>query len=156
LGKTLIIALVTFLLDQISKWYVVEYLDLKTKLAIEVLPPLLNFRMAWNTGINFGLFSNGTETMRWVLIAVALIVSLAIIWYARKFNGWLAALFLGCILGGALGNVIDRISYGAVADFMNMSCCGINNPFSFNIADATIFIGAFGLILFSDKLKKSA
>ncbi|MEK6205951.1 MAG: signal peptidase II, partial [Amylibacter sp.] len=57
MGKTLIIALVTFLIDQISKWYVVEYLDLKTKLAIEVLPPLLNFRMAWNTGINFGLFS---------------------------------------------------------------------------------------------------
>ena len=156
MGKTLIIALVTFLIDQISKWYVVEYLDLKTKLAIEVFPPLLNFRMAWNTGVNFGLFSNGAETMRWVLIAIALIVSLAVIWYARKFSGWLAALLLGCIVGGALGNVIDRIIYGAVADFLNMSCCGVNNPFSFNIADATIFIGAFGLRLFSDKLKKSA
>jgi signal peptidase II len=156
LGKTLIIALVTLMLDQISKWYVVEYLDLKTKLAIDVLPPLLNFRMAWNAGINFGLFSNDTETMRWVLIVVALIVSLVLIWYARKFNGWLSALFLGCIVGGALGNVIDRIMYGAVADFLNMSCCGINNRYSFNIADATIFIGAFGLILFSDKLKKSA
>ncbi len=156
LGKTLVIAGITFLIDQISKWYVVEYLDLKTKYAIDVLPPFLNFRMAWNEGINFGLFANGADTMRWVLIGLALAISIAVLCYARNFKGWLAALFLGCIVGGALGNALDRFVYGAVADFLNMSCCGFNNPFSFNVADAIIFFGAFGLIFFSEKLNKRA
>ena len=57
------------------------------------------------------------------------------------------------LIGGALGNVIDRIVYGAVADFLNMSCCGFDNPFAFNVADIAIFIGAFGLILFTGEKK---
>ena len=55
----------------------------------------------------------------------------------------------GLLVGGALGNVIDRITWGAVADFLNMSCCGIDNPYAFNIADISIFAGALGLILVS-------
>ena len=57
------------------------------------------------------------------------------------------------MVGGAIGNVIDRILYGAVADFLNMSCCGFENPWSFNVADISIFIGAFGLILFTGRDK---
>ena len=53
-------------------------------------------------------------------------------------------------MGGALGNVVDRVLHGAVADFLNMSCCGINNPYAFNIADISIFIGAIGLVIFTD------
>lgn len=53
------------------------------------------------------------------------------------------------MVGGALGNVVDRLLYGAVADFLNMSCCGFENPYAFNVADISIFIGAFGLILFA-------
>ena len=52
------------------------------------------------------------------------------------------------LIGGALGNVLDRVLYGAVADFLNMSCCGIENPYAFNVADIAIFAGAFGLVLF--------
>ncbi|BBU58037.1 hypothetical protein KU6B_43020 [Mameliella alba] len=59
----------------------------------------------------------------------------------------------GFLIGGALGNVIDRLVYGAVADFLNMSCCGIDNPYAFNVADIAIFIGAFGLILFPSRKK---
>jgi signal peptidase II len=55
----------------------------------------------------------------------------------------------GLLLGGAMGNVVDRVIYGAVADFLNMSCCGIQNPYSFNVADISIFAGAMGLVLFS-------
>ena len=55
----------------------------------------------------------------------------------------------GFLIGGALGNVIDRLLYGAVADFLNMSCCGFNNPYAFNVADVAIFIGAIG-IAFAD------
>jgi signal peptidase II len=53
------------------------------------------------------------------------------------------------LIGGAIGNVIDRIAYGAVADFLNMSCCGIENPYAFNVADIAIFAGALGLVLFT-------
>lgn len=156
MGKTVIITILVFLLDQLSKWYVVFYLDLKTRLAIDVMPPLLNFRMGWNEGVNFGLFSNSAETLRWVLIALAVVISIAIVWYARRYKGWASAFFFGSIAGGALANALDRANHGAVADFLNMSCCGINNPYAFNIADIFVFIGAFGLIIFSEKLAKRA
>jgi len=156
LGKTFIIATFAFLIDQFSKWYVVFHLDLKTRFAIDVLPPLLNFRMGWNTGINFGLFAGHSDVMRWVLTGIAVLISLAVLWYARRFKGWGAALLFGTIIGGALGNAYDRVAYGAVADFLNVSCCGWENPNVFNIADIFVFFGAFGLIFFSEKLKKRA
>ena len=156
LGKTLIIATFAFLIDQFTKWYVVFHLDLKSIYAIDVLPPFLNFRMGWNTGINFGMLSGYPEIMRWGLTAFAVLISFAILWYARKFKGWGAALLFGSIIGGALGNAYDRVAYGAVADFLNMSCCGWGNPYAFNVADIFVFFGAFGLIFFSEKLNKRA
>ncbi len=68
-------ALITFALDQASKWLVVQYLNLLERGEIDVIPPLLNLRMAWNEGVNFGLFSNSADIMRWVLIAVAVGIS---------------------------------------------------------------------------------
>lgn len=156
MGKTLIIATIAFVIDQLSKWYVVFHLDLKNINAIDVLPPFLNFRMGWNTGINFGLFANHSDIMRWALTALAVLISLAVLWYARNFKGWGAALLFGSIIGGALGNAYDRVIHGAVADFLNMSCCGWSNPNVFNVADIFVFLGAFGLIFFSEKLKKRA
>jgi signal peptidase II len=143
-------AFVTLLLDQISKWAVVQGLDLINRGVIEVWHPFLTFRMAWNPGINFGLFAGQTDLMRWVLVAVALVISAWVFWWiAREKPGRLGRLSAGLLIGGAIGNVIDRILYGAVADFLNMSCCGIENPFSFNVADITIFVGAVGLVLFT-------
>jgi signal peptidase II len=55
----------------------------------------------------------------------------------------------GVLIGGALGNVVDRVAYGAVADFLNMSCCGFENPYAFNVADIAIFAGAIGIVLFA-------
>ncbi len=156
MGKTLIIATIAFVIDQLSKWYVVFHLELKNINAIDVLPPFLNFRMGWNTGINFGLFANHSDIMRWALTALAVLISLAVLWYARNFKGWGAALLFGSIIGGALGNAYDRVIHGAVADFLNMSCCGWRNPNVFNVADIFVFLGAFGLIFFSEKLKKRA
>ncbi len=145
-------AAVTFALDQASKWLVVQYLNLKELGEIDVIPPLLNLRMAWNEGVNFGLFANSTDIMRWVLIAVALGISGWVLWWVYKERaGRLAMISAGLLVGGALGNVIDRFVYGAVADFLNMSCCGIENPYSFNIADVAIFAGALGLVLFMGK-----
>jgi signal peptidase II len=149
-----ITALVVFVLDQVTKVIVVHWMNLKTFGAIDVLPPFVNFRMAWNRGINFGLFAGDADWSRWVLIAIALIISGWVLWWLHKdAEGRWSMISGGFLVGGALGNVIDRVLYGAVADFLNMSCCGFENPYSFNVADISIFIGAFGLILFTGRDK---
>ena len=144
----------TLALDQASKWAVVHALDLKSRLVIEVAPPFLTFRMAWNYGVNFGLFASDGAVTRWGLVALALVISAVIwIWARREPHNHAMQIGAGLLIGGALGNVADRIVYGAVADFINMSCCGIDNPFAFNVADAAIFAGALLLIVFSGREK---
>ncbi|MBW4981704.1 signal peptidase II [Mameliella sp. CS4] len=148
------VTLAIFLLDQVTKYLVVHVMGLANKLAIEVLPPYLNLRMAWNYGVNFGLFSGDAAATRWILISVALgIILFVVVWMRRDPPGVMGLISAGFLIGGALGNVIDRLVYGAVADFLNMSCCGIENPYAFNVADIAIFIGAFGLILFPSRKK---
>ncbi|GGH54537.1 lipoprotein signal peptidase [Frigidibacter albus] len=150
-------AAVIFVLDQLSKYIVVHMMQLDRKMQIDVLPPWLQFRMAWNQGINFGLFSNSAETMRWVLIALALAISTWVwLWMRREAQPIRARIASGLLIGGALGNVLDRVLYGAVADFLNMSVPGIANPFSFNVADIAIFAGAIGLVLFAGDGKDTA
>ena len=145
-------AIVVFALDQASKYAVVYGLDLRTRLEIDILPPLLQLRMAWNRGVNFGLFAHDAEVMRWVLIGVALAISGWVIWWIRAERPRaLAEISAGVLVGGALGNALDRAVQGAVMDFLNMSCCGIRNPYAFNVADVAIFAGAAGLILFTGR-----
>ncbi|WP_295072695.1 signal peptidase II [Tabrizicola sp.] len=145
-----ITAAVIFILDQLTKLAVVHGLDLINRGEIDVFPPYLTFRMAWNYGINFGLLSNGSDWARWGLVVLALVISAWVVWWMRNEKGnWKAELAGGFLVGGALGNIIDRIAYGAVADFLNMSCCGIENPYAFNVADIAIFVGAFGLVIFA-------
>jgi signal peptidase II len=135
-----------FIIDQATKWLIVHRLDLITRQTIDVLPPWLNLRMAWNRGINFGILSD--FDLRWVLIGIALAISaLVVFWMRRDGGSHPAHVSAGLLIGGALGNVVDRILYGAVADFLNMSCCGIENPYAFNVADIAVFAGAFGLVL---------
>jgi signal peptidase II len=144
-------ALAVLVVDQLSKVGVVFGLGLATKGAIEVLPPYLDFRMAWNQGVNFGLFAS-SELSRWIFVAVALAISAWVwIWIRGEGHGRWAQMAAGLLIGGALGNVIDRIAYGRVADFLNMSCCGFNNPFSFNLADVAVFCGAVGLVLLTGR-----
>lgn len=146
----LLTAIVTFVLDQLTKLAVVFGLNLIERGVIEVWQPFLTFRMAWNRGVNFGLLSTHQEAMRWLLIAVALAISAWVwVWIARDGQSRWARISAGLLIGGALGNVVDRVAYGAVADFLNMSCCGIENPYAFNVADIAIFAGAVGLVLFT-------
>jgi len=152
--RVLWISALVLLLDQLSKRAVVEWLDLKTVGLIEVLPPYLNFHMAWNRGVNFGLFANDAAVMRWALVGLAVVIALWLLNWGRSMNNRLGQTFAGLVIGGAMGNALDRLMYGAVADFLNMSCCGLDNPFAFNIADVSIFLGAFGLVLISNKLDK--
>ncbi|WP_439117771.1 signal peptidase II [Nereida ignava] len=154
--RALTVAALIFALDQAIKVWVVQVMDLKTLGSINVIDPYLNLRMAWNRGVNFGLGA-GLD-MRWILIGVALVITGAVVWWvAREQMGKWAHISAGLLIGGALGNIIDRIIYGAVADFLNMSCCGIENPFAFNVADIAIFVGAIGLVFLtpSGENKKS-
>jgi signal peptidase II len=148
------VAFWTFLVDQITKYLVVHWMRLATVQSIDVWPPYLNFRMAWNYGINFGLFSQQADLTRWALVAVALVISGAVLWWVHKDGEHPAAkVSAGLLVGGALGNVVDRVLYGGVADFLNMSCCGINNPYAFNVADIAVFAGALGLVVFTSSKK---
>jgi signal peptidase II len=147
-------ALIVFVIDQLLKITVVWGLDLARRGEIDVLPPFLNLRMAWNRGINFGLLSGDAELPRWGLIALALGISVWVwLWVRRDEPSRLTQVLAGLLIGGALGNVVDRVLYGAVADFLNMSCCGIENPYAFNVADICIFLGAIGLVIFAGKEK---
>lgn len=142
-------AIIVFVVDQVLKWYVVHVLNLVQRLRIDVFPPYLNLRMAWNEGINFGL---GEGTSRWVLIGVALaIVGLVLFWIRKETHLKWVMISAGLLVGGAFGNIVDRLLHGAVADFLNMSCCGIDNPFAFNVADIMIFVGAVGLVFLSGR-----
>ena len=148
------VTLAILLLDQISKYYVVHVLRLDLVREIQVLPPWINFHMAWNQGINFGLFRSSEDFVRLGLIVLSLLICAALyIWMRRTRPGWPSQLAAGLLIGGAIGNVIDRIYYGAVADFLNMSLPNWRNPYSFNVADIAIFLGAFGLILMPPQSK---
>ncbi len=147
----LITAAAIFLVDQASKWFVVFHLDLIQLGALDVFPPYLNLRMAWNFGVNFGLFAGDSPAIRWGLIVLALAICAGVlIWTLHTKPSRIVQVSAGFLLGGALGNVIDRVLYGAVADFLNMSCCGFSNPYSFNVADISIFAGAIGLAVFAE------
>lgn len=147
---TLITALAVFLADQLSKFIVLYLLDLDEIGEIEVISPFFQLQMAWNKGINFGLFAG--FDMRWVLIALALSISVGVIYWVHR-DGKTKWTFVaaGMLVGGALGNVLDRVIYGAVADFLNFSCCGLNNPYTFNIADVAVFAGAAALVFTSSE-----
>ncbi|KEJ90378.1 signal peptidase II [Sulfitobacter donghicola] len=140
-----------FVIDQISKYVVIHMMELARIRSIDVLPPLLNFRYGENRGINFGLLADGSDLSRWILISLAIAICIAILIWARKNAPRpIAKVSAGLLVGGALANVVDRLIYGYVLDFLNMSCCGINNPFVFNLADVFIFAGALGLIFFAE------
>ncbi len=151
------VAVAIFILDQLSKYLVVHVMRLDQRQEVGVFPPFLNFRMAWNQGINFGLFQSGADVMRWILIGVALVIAAWVwLWVRRERHQPRVLVSAGLLIGGALGNVIDRLIYGAVADFLNMSMPGIDNPYSFNVADVAIFAGALGLVFYTGRPAKAA
>ena len=147
-------ALAAFVIDQISKYVVIHIMELARIRSIDVFPPYLNFRYGENRGINFGLFSGGSETSRWILITLGVVICMAVtLWLRRSGQPRLAMISGGLLVGGALSNVLDRLMYGYVLDLLNNGLPGWNNPFVYNIADLFIFAGAIGLILFSHDKK---
>jgi signal peptidase II len=142
--------LFAFLADQVSKYMVIHMMGISPNKSMDVLPPVLNLRYGENRGVNFGLFGSDSETTRWTLIIVALIICLAVgVWVARNAQPRIVKIAAGFLIGGALGNVFDRVYYSYVLDFLNTSCCGWSNPTVYNVADVFIFAGALGLVFFA-------
>ncbi len=153
IGFGLIIDIIIF--DQLSKWLIMEYAlrpnlqeqtlglfewfangDRLPFTRIEILP-FFNLVMVWNEGISFGLFQDGGVTF--LVIVTSLIAGLFAIWLSRATT-WLQAISLGMVIGGAIGNVIDRLHFGAVVDFLDFHAFGWHYP-AFNVADSCITIG---------------
>ena len=135
-------------LDQLSKWFVVFYLELQQKLFLNLNNQFINFYMAWNKGINFGLFEGDSVFQAYGLTAISIVISIIFLLWLRNASSSFIQILAALVIGGAIGNAIDRLLYGAVADFINITCCGFRNPYSFNLADVFIFIGLIGLLVF--------
>ena len=151
------------ILDQLSKWAVLEYIlkpagtpdaeklgliewisTTQPKLppvSIEILP-FFNLVMVWNHGVSFGMFQGGNPM---ILIGIAVIISIFFGIWLFKADTWLQTIALAMVIGGALGNVIDRLRFGAVADFLDFHANGWHYP-AFNLADSCITVGIAFLV----------
>lgn len=139
--------------DQGSKYWVLHVLDLPDLHQVAVLP-VLNFTMVWNQGVTFGLLNSLGGWGPVALAVVALLVVGALCVWLRRADNALSALAIGAIAGGAVGNVIDRLRYGAVVDFIHAHI-GQWSWYVFNVADAAIVCGVAALILESQLVRRS-
>ena len=145
-GLGFAIAAVVFILDQLSKWLVIGPLDLQQVRQIYILP-IFNLTWTENYGISLGLFQASSATGQWILVAVTAAIAAGVAWWiGREEEKW-DQVALGMVLGGALGNILDRVRFGYVVDFADLHF-GAFRPFLvFNVADAAISIGVVILLL---------
>jgi len=138
------LAVFTIAADQISKAWMLYGLHLIEYVPIQILP-IFRLSLVWNKGFSFGLMS-GNSMARWGLFvfSIGVAIALGLLW-ARRTTRWLSALALGLIMGGAVGNAIDRVRIGAVADFLDFTQLGF--PWVFNVADSAITVGVILLLL---------
>ena len=141
-----LVALAVFVADQLTKWIVTGPLKLEQVAQIYLLP-IFNLTYTRNFGISLGLFPAESDTGRWILVAVTSAIAIGVaVWIGReKSRGDQVA--LGMILGGALGNILDRVRFGYVVDFADLHFGSVRPFFVFNVADAAISIGVVILLL---------
>jgi len=148
-----IIALLVICFDQITKWWVLN-IALISPNGI-ALTDFFNLVIVWNSGASFGIFSDGPGWVRFALISFAVIICIILaIWLMRSESN-VCIFGLGLVIGGAIGNSIDRIRFGSVLDFLDLHIGHLHWP-AFNIADSGITIGVALLILDSVKTKRSS
>lgn len=136
--------------DQLSKYWVLQGLNLPEVGSIALLP-FLNFTMVWNYGISMGL-PIGESLGKWGIIVLTVAISLWLVNWLRKSDRRFEAVSLALILGGAIGNIIDRFLHGAVVDFVHLHAWGYSF-YVFNLADSAITIGV--ILLLIDGLRDS-
>jgi len=138
------VAAFVVLLDQANKAWMIYIYDIGAR-GIVTITPFFDLVLVWNKGISYGLLTQETDLGRWALIAFAFVASLALGLWLAHITTRLAAISIGLIIGGAIGNAIDRILYGAVADFFSLHAFGLD-WYVFNIADVAIVVGVIGLL----------
>ncbi len=140
LGLT--VAIVILFADWVSKYLLIGYM---TELGHGLyLLPFVNLVMVWNPGISFGLFAS-PGGQRWILVILSMVIVIGLMIWLRRTDRRLLKFAIGGLIGGALGNVWDRVYYGAVADFFDIHVFGYHWP-AFNIADSAITIGVVLII----------
>ncbi len=148
--KWLSVTAVVIIIDQLTKWLMSSWLSLYETVSIM---PFFNLTMAHNTGAAFSFLAHADGWQRWFFVGLATIISVVlIIWLRKVTNKTLEALSISLILGGALGNVIDRVNLGYVIDFLDVYYGNYHWP-AFNVADSAIVVGACLLIIDSFRTK---
>jgi signal peptidase II len=144
----LLLAAIVFVADQITKWMILELAHFSPPGCLQAgygcgfieVSSVFDLQMVWNRGVSFGLFRADNDIVRWVLVAAMLVIAGVFARWLMSADRRLTATALGLVIGGALGNVIDRIRFGAVVDFLDFR--GLWFPWTFNVADAAISVGA--------------
>jgi signal peptidase II len=152
------LALAIFGVDQITKAVMLGVFDALTNCPpppalwlnpmacdIEVLP-FWRWTMVWNRGVSMGMFTADTELGRWLLTGVTAAIAVFVALWLRKEADRVQMLALALVLGGAVGNIVDRVRFGAVADFVHLHAFGVSF-YVFNVADAAITIGVIVLLI---------
>lgn len=138
------LALATLAVDQAVKWWLLAVVRIEEKGRL-VVTPFFDLVMVWNRGISYGLFQQDSEAGRWALVVFTLAaIGLLTLWLATAVRR-LTAGALGLVMGGAAGNLVDRLVHGAVADFFHLHAFGYS-WYVFNVADATIVAGIAALL----------
>ncbi len=139
------VALVIFVFDQWSKIYILQKPELTNYNSIEITS-FFNIVLVFNRGVSFGIFAGHNQPLILVAISI-LIIMILLVWLWRN-SSLMVAIGIGAVIGGAVGNVTDRILYGAVVDFLDFHIAGLHWP-AFNIADSFVFIGVVVLSIYS-------
>jgi signal peptidase II len=139
----ILLALLVIVVDQTTKLVVLAAFETG-----EVRPvlPFFNLVLVWNRGVSFGMLGSSGAAVRWLLTGFALVVVIVLLVWLRRVDSRLTASALGLVMGGAVGNVIDRVRFGAVVDFLDVHAAGWHWP-AFNVADSAICVGAVLLVL---------
>jgi signal peptidase II len=142
----LAVAAVTFLVDQLSKWVVTGPLGIRALGDARELLPIFDLRFVPNVGVSLGLLPADSPATRWALVALTAIIATAVaVWMTREKNP-VDRMALGLVLGGALGNILDRARFGYVVDFADLHFGSVRPFLVFNVADAAITIGVVILL----------
>jgi signal peptidase II len=139
--------ILVFGLDQATKWWILESVMQPPR--VMPVTPFFNLVMVWNRGVSFGMFNQDSAYNAWIFTALALAISAVLVVWMWRADNRLIGVAIGLIVGGALGNAVDRLRFGAVADFLDFHVMGYHWP-AFNVADAGISIGA--VLLLADAL----
>lgn len=145
----LFLSAIIILLHQLAQTWVYQLIEAHGG-HITVLP-FFNLVEVWNRGVSFGMFNNLVYG-QWLLSALAIVITLFLLRWLWRTTDRLTAIAIALIIGGAVGNAIDRLRYGAVADYLDFHAFGYHWP-AFNLTDSAVFIGVVSLLTFPSKRK---